>query len=82
MLADEYGIVMGTSAPRAHDARAQRIYQRRKEVGPWDYANNRNASINSFAKVWNETKNLKTLSPLACVAMVIRPWVKVMMWRM
>lgn len=59
ILADEYGIVMGTSH---HEPmmRAHKEYTRRKEeVGPWDYKTNKERLDNFSVRVWNGIKTSK-----------------------
>lgn len=41
VLADEYGIVMGTSHHEPMMRAHKEYTKRRKEIGPWDYINNK-----------------------------------------
>lgn len=61
VLADEYGIVMGTSH---HEPmmRAHREYtKRRKEVGPWDYAANKEGLDQFFKKGMERNKDFDNM---------------------
>lgn len=61
ILADEYGIVMGTSH---HEPmmRAHKEYTRRKEeVGPWDYKTNKERLDNFFRKGMERNKNFENV---------------------
>ena len=49
VLADEYGIVMGTSHHEPMMRAHKEYTKRRKEIGPWDYINNKE-NINEFFK--------------------------------
>ncbi|MDH6390739.1 hypothetical protein M2480_001721 [Parabacteroides sp. PFB2-12] len=57
VLADEYGIVMGTSHHEPMMRAHQEYTKRRKEVGPWDYAANKERLDQFFLEGLERNKN-------------------------
>ena len=75
-LADEYGIVMGTSHQEPM-LRAQKEWDRRyqKTLGSWNYAKNPGRARKLLARRHRgETKTTKASSPSACAARTTRRW--------
>ena len=78
-VADEMGIVMGTSH---HEPmmRSHREYLSRKEqVGPWDYASNPDRINEFFTEGIENAKNTTISSPSVCVATAMWLWVQATM---
>ena len=61
VLADEYGIVMGTSHHEPMMRAHKEYTKRRKEVGPWDYANNRERIDQFFREGLERNKKFENI---------------------
>jgi hypothetical protein len=78
-VADEMGIVMGTSH---HEPmmRAHKEYVTRKDsVGPWDYAMNPNRLDKFFTEGIERNKPYENIITMVCEVMVMWPWEQAMM---
>ena len=68
-IADEMGIVMGTSHHEPMMRSHQEYLRRKDQVGPWDYATNPTRLNQFFREGLERNKNYENLVTIVCVAM-------------